>query len=162
MEQPDVCCSNPECKFVCDKNSPDHIPMACTFCCQNLGRAASYIPCRENYGPRSRENYDPNQPVCNNQDDFNEAVNKAIKYNNNENMKKAKPWIYVYLVVWLIFLIWAIVLAMQIAPGHDRVVHLVFAIVFSPAYVLGYYLGAMSGSGGALMSMGSCGGGPRY
>ena len=91
----------------------------------------------------NREYYDPNKPVCENQDDFNRAFRKAIKYNNKENMKKARPWIYVYLVLWLIFMVWGILLAMKIAPGPERVEHLLFALVFGPAYVLAYYLGAL-------------------
>lgn len=88
-----------------------------------------------------RERYDPNKPVCENQDDFNEAVRKAIKYNNKESMKKAQPWLYVYVVLWMIFLVWGVILAMQIPAGQTRLIHLVFAIVFSPVYVLSYYLG---------------------
>jgi len=105
--------------------------------------------------PRLREGYDPNSNVCTNQDDFNEAFRKALKYNDKENMKKAKPWVYVYVVLWVIFFIWAIMLAMQVPPGPERIEHLIFAIVFSPAYVLAYYLGIINkpGSGGAIMGM---------
>lgn len=83
-----------------------------------------------------------NTSVCANQDDFNVAFRKAIKHNNKENIKKAKPWIYVYLTLWTIFFVWAILLAMQVPTGPQRVQHLVFAIVFGPVYVLSYYLGA--------------------
>jgi len=90
----------------------------------------------------------PSQPSgvgsnpCTNQDNFNKSFRKAIKYNNKENIRKAKPWIYVSLVLWLIFFIWAVLLAMQVPQGPDRVTHLTFAIVFSPAYVLSFYLGS--------------------
>ncbi len=93
--------------------------------------------------PRSKT-YDPSKPVCDNQDDFNMAIRKAIRHNNKENIEKAKPWLYTYSVIWMIFLIWSVVLVMKMAPNSDRVIHLVFAIVFSPAYVLSYYLGALS------------------
>ena len=98
------------------------------------------------------EFYDPNKPVCDNQDDFNMAFRKAVKYNNKENIKKSKPWMYVYLVLWLIFFLWAIILALQVPEGSDRVKHLVFAIVFSPVYVLSYYLNALMGSKSVVMS----------
>lgn len=85
-----------------------------------------------------------NHNVCLNQDDFNVALRKAIKYNNKENIKKAKPWIYVALALWLIFSLWAIVLAMQAPVGPQRVTHITFAVVFGPAYVLSHYLSSMS------------------
>lgn len=91
------------------------------------------------------ENYDPNKPVCDNQSDFNEAFRKAIKENNKKNMKENRPWMIVYMVIWLIFLIWGVMLAMQVPQGPDRVSHLVFAIVFPPVYVLSYYLSGMNG-----------------
>jgi len=98
------------------------------------------------------EFYDPNKPVCDNQSDFNQALRKAIKYNNKEDMKKARPWLYVYLVLYMIFVVWALLLAMKVPPGPERVEHLVFALVFGPAYVLAYYLGALGGGGGGVMS----------
>ena len=109
-------------------------------------------------GNVTQENYDPNKPVCDNQDDFNHAFRKAIKYNNQENMNKAKPWVYVYLVLWMIFFVWAVLLAMQVAPGPERVEHIVFAMVFSPVYVLAYYLGAMGSYKSGMSTMGMGGG----
>lgn len=91
--------------------------------------------------------------VCDNQDDFNVAFNKAFKQNNKDAIKKAKPWICVYIIVWMIFFTWALVLAMQVAPGPNRLVHLVFAMVLSPLYVFAYYLGAMSSEKNASMAM---------
>lgn len=99
------------------------------------------------------ENYDPNKPVCDNQDTFSQAFRKAIKYNDKENLKKAKPWVYIYLVLWIVFFVWAILLAMQVPSGPDRVEHIVFAMVLGPVYVLAYYLGAYNGS-----MFGMCGG----
>ena len=103
------------------------------------------------------ENYDPNKPVCDNQDDFNMALRKALKYNEKQDMKKAKPWVAVYLVLWLIFFIWAIILAMKVAPGPERVEHLIFAMVFSPVYVLAHYLGVMKDNGMMGFRGGGCG-----
>lgn len=89
------------------------------------------------------ELYDPNQPVCNSQDDFNIALRKGLKYNFQQTEKKLKPYMYVSFAIMFIFIVWALLLAMKVSPGPDRVAHLVFAIVFSPIYVIGYYLGMM-------------------
>lgn len=83
--------------------------------------------------------------VCDNQDDFNVAFRKALKQNEKDDIKKAKGWIYVYLILWLVFLIWALMLAMQVSPGPNRVVHLFLALLFSPAYVVGSYLERLGG-----------------
>jgi hypothetical protein len=96
------------------------------------------------------ENYDPSKPVCGNQDDFNMAVRAAVKYTAKENAKKSRPWAVVCAVIWLIFFLWALMLAMQLPAGPERVEHILFALLFSPAYVLAHYLGSMS-KGGASM-----------
>ena len=87
------------------------------------------------------ENYDPNKPVCDNQDDFNQALQAGIKYNRQENVKKMQPWMLVYSVIYLIFFIWAIILALKVPEGPDKILHLVFAILVSPVYVISYYIG---------------------
>jgi succinate-acetate transporter protein len=92
------------------------------------------------------EYYDPHKPVCDNQADFNYAFRHALKYNSEQNMKRAKPWIYVYLLLWMIFFVWAVLLAMKASTGPDRVIHLVLAVLFSPLYVLSHYL-SMSSKG---------------
>lgn len=79
--------------------------------------------------------------VCKSQDDFNKAFREALKYNNKENWKKTKGWVYVYLVLWVVFFVWAIMLAMQVQDPKGRTVHLVLAIIAPPVYVLAYYLG---------------------
>lgn len=78
---------------------------------------------------------------CDNQDDFNVAFRNALKYNEKENMKKARPYMYVYLVLWLVVTVWALLLAMQVPAGNSRVLHVFFALVASPMYVLSFYLG---------------------
>jgi SNF family Na+-dependent transporter len=87
------------------------------------------------------ENYDPNKPVCQNQDDFNQAWTHAIRYNEKEKVKEAGKWLYVSMVLWFIFLIWAIVVAMRIPKGPERIEHILFALLFSPAYLIASYLG---------------------
>jgi len=88
----------------------------------------------------NRENYDPNQPVCDNQNDFNQAFLNAVK--NMKSMSKSSK--IVYTVLWLFFLLWAILLALRVPEGQERIQHLVFAFLFSPVYILSYYLGHMS------------------
>lgn len=107
------------------------------------------------------ENYNSSAPVCDNQQDFNVAFRKALKHNMKEDVKKMGVWLYIYMILWLVFFVWALCIAMKVAPsGPDRTLHLVFAMVFSPIYVIAYYLGMMqSGSG---MMFGMCGGGNRY
>ena len=86
--------------------------------------------------------------VCQNQDEFNNAFYNAVKYARDKDEKKvSKSGTYialtvVYVVLYLSFLIWAIVLAMKQDPSV-RTVHLVLAIVFAPAYVIAYYLNMM-------------------
>lgn len=87
------------------------------------------------------ENYDPAQPVCNNQADFSQAYKNAIKDVQNSYMEESKPWIYVYAVLWLVFFVWGLLLAMKVPDGPERTEHILFAIVFSPVYVLAHYLG---------------------
>lgn len=74
--------------------------------------------------------------ICDSQDSFNVALRSGLKYNSDENLNEAKPWLYVYVVLWVIFLLWAMMLAMQVPAGSERVLHVVFAIVFSPIYVI--------------------------
>ena len=93
--------------------------------------------------------------VCDTQNDFNVAFREAVKHDVRENEKKMKPMMYVSGVLMLIFLVWALLLAMQVPAGSVRILHLVFAIIFSPVYVIGYYLG-MIGSKGAEMGMCGC------
>jgi hypothetical protein len=89
------------------------------------------------------EGYDPNQSVCDNQADFNQALQAGIKYNKQQAVKQAGVWMWVYLIAYFIFFVWAIILALQVAPGAERTEHVVFAVVFGPIYVLSYYLGLL-------------------
>lgn len=79
--------------------------------------------------------------VCENQDKFNVAVRKAIVKNNEDAVESSKGWLFLYLLLAIVFLVWAISLAMKMPKGADKIVHLVIAMVASPVYVLAYYVG---------------------
>lgn len=85
----------------------------------------------------NREKYDPNKPVCNNQKDFNIALRHAI---NAENSRGDKASLFLYVVILFIMIVWAISIAMKMPPSSDRIMHLVFAMLFSPIYIISYYL----------------------
>jgi len=88
-----------------------------------------------------REGYDANTDVCQNQDDFNQAFYNAVKYNNKTVMDKNRTWLFIYGMLYIVFMIWAVSLALKIPAGSDRTMHLLFAILFGPLYVLAYYIG---------------------
>jgi hypothetical protein len=98
--------------------------------------------------------------VCDNQADFNVAFRKALEANAKHQVKKLGNWIYLYVAIWAIFFVWAIILAMKMGQGPMRVLHLVLAILFSPVYVVSYYLCMLGGGKGARMGM--CGGNMNY
>jgi hypothetical protein len=79
--------------------------------------------------------------ITKNQDNFNDAVYKAIEYSMDKRYDKIdNTALGVYLVAHLIFLIWAIILVSRLPKGPDRLLHLILAVLFSPLYVLGYYI----------------------
>ncbi len=78
--------------------------------------------------------------VCDNQNEFNDAFRQAVKYNRKEVQKNLKPLNAVYAVLYLIFLFWAVSLALKVPHGQRRVMHVMFALIFPPAYVLAHYL----------------------
>lgn len=77
--------------------------------------------------------------VCADQATFNTAFREALKYNQDENMKPIRDNKYIG-IVWLVFFIWAMSLALR-APAEQRVLHVLLAFVFGPVYILAYYIG---------------------
>lgn len=77
--------------------------------------------------------------LCDNQDKFNKAFYDALKDSRKKDTKTSTPAIYVYIVLHTIFLIWGVMLAFK-QPREQRVVHITMSMVFSPAYVMAYYL----------------------
>jgi hypothetical protein len=89
------------------------------------------------------ENYDPNTPVCGNQADFNKAFSVALRKYFDDKYNNMSIWALFSLIIWLIFFIWAVVLALRVEVGTERTEHLFFAILFSPLYVVAHYLSAI-------------------
>lgn len=79
--------------------------------------------------------------LCDNQDNFNDAFYKALKDSRKRDNKKMASGVGIYMLIHLIFLFWGIMLALK-QPKDQQIVHLTLAMVFSPAYVLAYYLNA--------------------
>lgn len=75
--------------------------------------------------------------VCNNQTDFNKAVNAALTYSQNQN-KKITVSMTVFLIIWLVLLIIAVYLATKSDPSQ-RVIHLFLAFFAPPLYILSVF-----------------------
>ena len=99
--------------------------------------------CASKAGP-CEERYSPDDPVCNNQADYNQAFRNALKYNYKQNIKESKPWIWVYMAMYLIFFVWALTLASKVQPGPYRTMHMMLALLFAPVYVLAHYIGLLN------------------
>lgn len=80
--------------------------------------------------------------ICENQNTFNKAFSSAVK-NYNDESKLPQGSMVVYLVIMILFLIWALVLAFQLKKGNERLLHLLFALIASPIYVIAYYLNSI-------------------
>ena len=83
------------------------------------------------------------QNVCKNQSTFNNAFTNALNYySTHENMPSLLTILYAILL--LIFLIWAVFLSLQMKKSNERILHLFFAIIASPLYIIAYYLNIIS------------------
>lgn len=80
-----------------------------------------------------------NQGVCNNQNSFNNAFHKAVKYYNKRN-QPPKWSMLILLGVMVALIVWALVLAGKV-PVDNRLLHYVLAFVFSPVYIISSYIG---------------------
>jgi uncharacterized membrane protein len=80
-----------------------------------------------------------NGNVCASQDTFNEAFKKAVK-NYGQVPEKDKNLYTAVGIIYLVLTIWAIILAMRISDSEHRVIHIIFAVLFGPLYVLSHYL----------------------
>ena len=66
---------------------------------------------------------------------INPTIQSSIKFD------KQQTRVWVYIILYFIFLVWAVILALKVSSGSERTKHLLFAVVFSPIYVLLYYIG---------------------
>jgi hypothetical protein len=87
----------------------------------------------------NRESY-TGANVCDSQDDFNQAFDQAYENLGKKVVKQSSGFLKLYVIMYLVFFVWAVMLALQIKKGQARTIHLVFAMAFSPFYVLGHYL----------------------
>jgi len=80
--------------------------------------------------------------VCKDQKTFSNAFKDAVdSYQKNEYddmSTTGKVLIIISSFLMLIFVIWAFILSRR--TKGDKVVHMILAIVFAPAYVLSYYI----------------------
>jgi len=77
--------------------------------------------------------------VCDNQDQFNKAIKKAVKYTEDRQRNKQEPGMIIYTIIWSMFLIWAVILAMQVS-SDQKVLHIILAILVAPIYVISHYV----------------------
>jgi Ca2+/Na+ antiporter len=83
--------------------------------------------------------------VCQNQESFNDAFQQAIntypkkEYDQLTSTQKTSIMIQriIYIVLGLIFIVWAVMLAQK---SNDKTLHTLLAIIFSPLYILSYYI----------------------
>lgn len=78
--------------------------------------------------------------LCQNQDTFNNAFRGAVKYIRKQREPKTQVQI-VAIFIWTIFILWALLLAAKIPSGYRQTEHLLLAMIFSPFYIISYYLG---------------------
>lgn len=67
----------------------------------------------------------------------------------NQNNKNDIEMMYstnmaLYAIVYVILLFWAVMLALNSQPPENRVFHIILAMLFSPLYVLSYYVNVLA------------------
>jgi hypothetical protein len=77
--------------------------------------------------------------VCENQKTFDAALENASEY----VQKKRSPDLWtqmLYLGVFTILIVYALLLASKVKDVHDKVLHFTLAILFSPVYIISHIL----------------------
>ena len=79
--------------------------------------------------------------VCQDQQTFNKAFKQAIDdYGKDEcTTTQCKVTMTVFVIIMLLFYIWAVILAMRVRDPEHRLLHIIFALGTGPIYVLSYY-----------------------
>ena len=78
--------------------------------------------------------------VCSDQKKFDEAIKKASKYVRKRE-RPGKMAMLMCTAIYLVLAVWAIIVALKVAPPDQQVKHLVMALVAPPVYIVAYYLG---------------------
>jgi hypothetical protein len=77
--------------------------------------------------------------VCQNQDTFNKSMRNAIKYvEKKERIDRVS--LIISIGIMIILLVWALCLAYSLNIERQKILQYVLAIVFSPFYIISYYL----------------------
>ena len=79
--------------------------------------------------------------ICDNQNNFNVAFSKALKYEREKNMPSPTAFVVtsvVAIAILIVLLIWALGLARK--TKGDKLLHTFFALVASPGYIISYYI----------------------
>tara|TARA_B100000401_G_scaffold223311_1_gene151116 strand:+ start:5204 stop:5500 length:297 start_codon:yes stop_codon:yes gene_type:complete len=84
--------------------------------------------------------------VCRDQNTFNDAVHDAINnyrdsYSWDSLSQSQKTMAILFLVFYLIFTIWAVILALRVPKENGaRTFHVIVALLFGPLYFIAYYI----------------------
>lgn len=78
--------------------------------------------------------------VCDSQADFNQAFKKALDDYNGKNVKGYNTGMAVAAVIYLLLLVWAVVIAMKIPDRDHRTLHIFFAIMCPPLYIISHFI----------------------
>jgi len=79
--------------------------------------------------------------VCNDQQTFQDALKQAEIY-VIKRQRPSKVAAAIATGIYIVFVVWAVMLALRVAPQDEQVKHIVFAVLFPPIYVVSVYLGA--------------------
>jgi hypothetical protein len=63
------------------------------------------------------------------------------KENYEEDRRHRNSYSLQYLFIWILFAIWAFVLAMTLDPGPQKIQNIFLAILCPPIYIIAHYLG---------------------
>jgi hypothetical protein len=81
--------------------------------------------------------------VCTDQQTFNTAFSAAMKnYINQQENKKLTTGATIFCVIYIIFLVWAIMLALSIKTTDqtERILNIILACIAPPLYIVGFYV----------------------
>jgi len=78
--------------------------------------------------------------VCSDQKKFDDAIKKGTKYLRKQE-RPGKMAALMSAAIYLILAIWALVLALKVAPSDQQIKHVIMAILAPPVYIVAYYLG---------------------